>query len=315
MSDLFPCWDECLFLLERSTFFLTWKSFSFLEMVALFLSWKFFHQFWHFSFVEWVAILSDLVIVWSWAGWACGSWWRSWCKSCARFVECSWRRSCCPGGASCRGRLWVSKCGKDQQGDDMDDRRKDSCGQRWVQFLSQAHMRPSICACAHYALCGCVFCLHSPSNCRYYVPAIRNCMLEKEQYFIHCLSSSSEEYHHDELMKKKTFKQEKTQPSQGKKNSKSLSKWKNIDPLKKKKTPSQQGKKSLIPEKKETQFYHKNRNLNTLTRKKTDSHSEKIRPAQKKRKETQLSLSLKKKKLSWENQAPHPQEKNNSGEK
>ena len=32
----------------------------------------------------------------------------------------------------------------------------------------------------HDARYGCVFCVHIPSNCRYYVPAIRNCMLKKK---------------------------------------------------------------------------------------------------------------------------------------
>ena len=79
-------------------------------------------------------------------------------------------------------------------------------------------------------------------------------------------------------------------------------------------TISTRKKDHSFQKKKETQFYHKNRNLNTLTRKKLSLIQKKTRPAQEKRKETQLSLSQKKK-LSWENQAPHPQEKNNSGEK
>ena len=94
---------------------------------------------------------------------------------------------------------------------------------------------------------------------------------------------------------KRLSRKKNTQPSQGKKKSKSLSKWENIDPLKKKKTPSQQGKRSLIPEeKKETQFYHKNRNLNTLTRKKLSLIQKKLDPL--KRKEKKLNfLSLSKK--------------------
>ena len=37
----------------------------------------------------------------------------------ARCAVSSWRRSCCPGGASCCGRLEERRCGRDQQGDDM----------------------------------------------------------------------------------------------------------------------------------------------------------------------------------------------------
>ena len=39
----------------------------------------------------------------------------SWC------TVSSWRRSFCPGGASCCGRLEERRCGRDQQGDDMAD--------------------------------------------------------------------------------------------------------------------------------------------------------------------------------------------------
>ena len=44
---------------------------------------------------------------------------------------------------------------------------------------------------------GCVFCVHPPSNCRYYVPAIRNCMLNF--FFTHSPSSGFEECHHHEF--------------------------------------------------------------------------------------------------------------------
>ena len=37
----------------------------------------------------------------------------------------SWRRLCCPGGASCCGGLEVRRCGRDQQGDDMADQMTD----------------------------------------------------------------------------------------------------------------------------------------------------------------------------------------------
>ena len=40
----------------------------------------------------------------------------------ARCTVLSWRRSCCPGSASCCRGLEVGRCGRDQQGDDMADR-------------------------------------------------------------------------------------------------------------------------------------------------------------------------------------------------
>ena len=109
--------------------------------------------------------------------------------------------------------------------------------------------------------------------------------------------------------KNRLSREKNTQPSQGKKKSKSLSKWKNIDPLKKKKTPSQQGKRSLIPEEKKKHNSITRTGISTHSReKKLSLIQKKNRPAQEKRKETQLSLQ---KALSWENQAQHPQDKKN----
>ena len=41
------------------------------------------------------------------------------------------------------------------------------------------------------------FCVHPPSNCRYHVPAMQNCTLEKK--VTHCHSSGFEECHHHEF--------------------------------------------------------------------------------------------------------------------
>ena len=67
-----------------------------------------------------------------------------------------------------------------------------------LHFLSDKHvLHVRACECiVHDARYGCVFCVHSPSNCRYYVPAIRNCMLKK---VTHCPSSGLEECHHHEF--------------------------------------------------------------------------------------------------------------------
>ena len=50
------------------------------------------------------------------------------CISSGRSDRCtmsSWRRSCCPGCASCCGGLEVRKCGRDKQKDEMADQMTD----------------------------------------------------------------------------------------------------------------------------------------------------------------------------------------------
>ena len=110
----------------------------------------------------------------------------------ARCTVSSWRRSCCPGDASYCGGLEERRWGRNQQGGDMADRMTDyfhahkdatthDILSRWA-LEPQAHMRSVLVRklyCTWCTLRVCVFCAHSPSNCRYYVPAIRNCMVKK----------------------------------------------------------------------------------------------------------------------------------------
>ena len=96
----------------------------------------------------------------------------------------SWRRSRGPDSAACCDGLEVRRCGNDQHGCDVADLKMGSCWRtKKIQLnshdLSHKHAFTFVHACEQTVctsctLCECLFCVHSPSNCRYCVPAIRN---------------------------------------------------------------------------------------------------------------------------------------------
>ena len=128
------------------------------------------------------------------------------CISSGRGARCtmsSWRRSCCPSGASCCGGLEVKRCGRDQQGDDMADQMtepfyNDDAQSCVVKLLNHKHICDMFLRqeCFVHARYGCVFCAHPSSNCQHYIPAIRNSMSKK---ITHCPSSDFEECHNPSL--------------------------------------------------------------------------------------------------------------------
>ena len=74
-----------------------------------------------------------------------------------------------------------------------------SNAQRWYKstiltWATSTHSHSCVLVnrlCVRHARCGCVFCVHLPSNCRYCVPAIRNPTVQHamtEKILIHCSS-------------------------------------------------------------------------------------------------------------------------------
>ena len=115
-------------------------------------------------------------------------------------------RSCCPGGASCCGLEEREGEVETTQGDDTADWMTDSFHAHkdatTHDILSHKHA-------FHFRACEktVVFVMHAagvysvytpPSNCRYHVPAIRNCML-KMFWSLTALRQAFEECHHQEF--------------------------------------------------------------------------------------------------------------------
>ena len=122
----------------------------------------------------------------------------------------SWRRSRGRGSAACCGALEVRRCGNDQHGCDMADlkmysfRRTKMIQVNHLEPQARIHIRACLCTDCMYVMHAVCICVHSPSNCRYCVPAIRNPTIQHALtgfffYFklIHCSSYCEECHHHD----------------------------------------------------------------------------------------------------------------------